>query len=502
MVEGDGRSRDEGARGGRYTEYGEGTTGTGDATDTRARGGPESAVTSDDAAVADGLDDVLATPDLLALDDSIPKGPDGERPPPDRLGGVSLGRPLGYALPVPADGGTPPTRPHRDVLLCFPFDLEELPYGRAYRQVTLAVRFDDGPHALALHPAPGTTAGDGAEVAAFGLGRDRLRWTFRAPGRSGALRPDGRWAQAVVRLPADAVEVSGRLSLETVTVQPVLGGAFRRREATTPYDTPFRLRTDETWLAATPPAYDAALPGAWALAGYADSSPPDSSPPYADGVPVGADGASAYGGASTTDVPGGEEHELPPGVRRLCLAVDIEKYSARDNADMVRLQRVLLRTLRSACARAGVGWERCGRQAQGDGYLLVLEPGIDESRVVPALLDGLAAGLAAGNAFAPVRMRASLHQGIVHEADSGYAGSAVVALFRVLDSAPVRRTLADSPEVHLVAAFSDPLYQDLVAASGYEGLSAEGFRRAEVRIEAKNFSSVAWIRTVSAPPLR
>ncbi|QFR00992.1 hypothetical protein F9278_37830 [Streptomyces phaeolivaceus] len=414
-------------------------------------------------------DDVLATSDLLALDGSVPKGPGGERPPPDRLGGVSLGRPLGYALPVQADGGTatPTHRPHRDVLLCFPFDLEELPYGRAYQQVTLTVRFDDGPYVLALHPAPGTTAGDGAEVAAYGMGQDRLRWTFRAPGRTGGLRPDGRWAQAVVRLPGDTVEVSGRLSLETVTVQPVLGGAFRRRVATTPFDTPFRLRTDETWLAATPPAYDAALPGAWALAGL-----------------------------------GGEEHELPPGVRRLCLAVDIEKYSARDNADMVRLQRVLLRTLRGACARAGVGWERCGRQAQGDGYLLVLEPGIDESRVVPALLDGLAAGLAAGNALAPVRMRASLHQGIVHEADSGYAGSAVVALFRVLDSPPVRRTLADAPEVHLVAAFSDPLYQDLVVASGYAGLSAEGFRRAEVRIEAKNFSSVAWIRTVAVPPGR
>lgn len=80
-------------------------------------------------------------------------------------------------------------------------------------------------------------------------------------------------------------------------------------------------------------------------------------------------------------------------------------------------------------------------------------------------------------------------------------GSAVVALSRVLDSAPVRRTLADMAEVHLVAAFSDPLHQDLVASSGYAGLSADGFRRAEVRIEAKGFSSVAWIRAVAVPPL-
>ncbi|MGX1884789.1 hypothetical protein [Streptomyces sp. NPDC055287] len=440
-------------------------------------------------------DDVLATTDLIALDSVVPKG---GHPVRDRIAGASLGRPLGYALPGAALLGRPgcsgddaDAAKYRDLLLCFPFDLEELPDGRGYQHVTLAVWLDEGTHALALHPAPGTTAADGTEVAAFGLGQDRLRWTYRAPGRSGALRPDGRWAQAVVRLPVTAAEVSGRLSLTTVTVQPVLGGTFLRREAETPYDTPFRLRLADTWPAAAPVAHDGAFPGAWALAGYED------------------------GAAVDGDTPG---EALPPGLRRLCLAVDIEKYSARDNADMVRLQRVLLRTLRAACEQAGVEWQRCGRQAQGDGYLLVLEPGIDESRVVPALLAGLAAGLAEANASAAaaagashggrdrgptvpgdIRMRASLHQGIVHEADSGYAGSAVVALFRVLDSGPVRRALADTLSTHLVVAFSDALYQDLVA-TGYEGLSADGFERAEIRSEAKSFTGVAWIRAM--PPSR
>ncbi|WP_327327521.1 hypothetical protein OG735_37080 [Streptomyces sp. NBC_01210] len=442
-------------------------------------------------------DDVLATTDLLAVDGVVSKGRQHVR---DRIGGASLGRPLGYALPGAdlqgaADGGVAAAATHRDILLCFPFDLEELPEGRGYQQVSLAVRLDDGTHALTLHPAPGTTAADGTEVAAFGLGRDRLRWTFRAPGRSGALRPDGRWAQAVVRLPGTAAEVSGRLSLTTVTVQPVLGGTFLRREAETPYDTPFRLQVAEVWPAATPLAHPGALPGAWALCAYEE-------------------GASEEGASTDGEEAGPDSRELPPGLRRLCLAVDIEKYSARDNADMVRLQRVLLRTLRSACEQAGIEWRHCGRQAQGDGYLLVLEPGIDETRVVPRLLDGLAAGLAVANAPATasdrtkpggraadsrvpgsIRMRASLHQGIVHEADSGYAGSAVVALFRVLDSGPVRRALAETLSTHLVVAFSDALYQDLVA-TGYEGLSATGFRRVEIHVEAKSFTGVAWIRAM------
>ncbi|MGX1885742.1 hypothetical protein [Streptomyces sp. NPDC055287] len=128
----------------------------------------------------------------------MPKGGDLVR---DRVAGASLGRPLGYALPPVTDGVTAAGRAApRDVLLCFPFDLEELPGGRDYREATLAVPLDDGPHAVTRHPAPGSTAADGAEVAAFGLGKDRLQWVFRAPGRSGALRPEGRWAQAVVRL--------------------------------------------------------------------------------------------------------------------------------------------------------------------------------------------------------------------------------------------------------------------------------------------------------------
>lgn len=453
-------------------------------------------------------DDVLATTDLIALDGVVPKG--GARPVRDRVAGASLGRPLGYVLPRTDGGSEAEASGHCDMLLCFPFDLEELPDGRGYQQVTLGVRLDDETHALTLQPGPDTTTADGTRVAAFGLGQNRLRWTFSAPGRGGTLRPDGRWAQAVVRVPRTAEAVSGRLSLATVTVQPLLGGTFVRREAETPYDTRFCVRRADAWRAAAPLAHHEALPGAWALAGYEDGAAADGDDESGGVIHGDITEAETRGGA-------GRDEELPPGVRRLCLAVDIEKYSARGNADMVRLQRVLLRTLRTACARAGVDWERCGRQAQGDGYLLVMEPGIDEARVVPMLLEGLAEGLATANAAdavprrpaaasdpgttAPrdIRMRASLHQGIVHEADSGYAGSAVVALFRVLDSGPVRQALARASSTHLVVAFSDTLYKDLVA-TGYVGLSGEGFDRAEIYVEAKHFKAVAWIHTGRTGP--
>ena len=55
--------------------------------------------------------------------------------------GVALGRPLAYALPAAA--GSLPTADTTALLLCFPFDLEEMPAGGGYRKIELAVTFDD-----------------------------------------------------------------------------------------------------------------------------------------------------------------------------------------------------------------------------------------------------------------------------------------------------------------------------------------------------------------------
>ncbi|MEV7193585.1 hypothetical protein AB0N81_17510 [Streptomyces sp. NPDC093510] len=443
-------------------------------------------------------DDVLAAVDLFDENALVPRG-EGPAPTAERVCGAQLGHPLVYALPPPGGSGHSP----RELLLCFPFDLEELPDGRRYHEAQLTVLLDDGLRALALHPAsapaPGgpaaPSAGHDVDVTAFGLGGSRLRWVFRASGGSGALRPDGRWAQTLVQLPPGAAEVTGRIRLSTVIERPKLFGVWPRTPARLPQDVLFRLSVEDAWTTTGPLAGHGILPGMWAL------------PPYGD---------HDTGSAERATRDAATDEGLPPGLRRLCLAVDIEKYSARDNADMIRLQRVLLRTLRVACTRAGVRWETCGRQAQGDGYLLVLASGVDETRVVPDLLVGLAAGLSSANGphpeappddslreggpksagdrtTRPLRMRASLHQGIVHEADSGWAGSAVVELFRVLDCDQLRQALASDASAVLAVAFSNSLYQDLVA-HGYAGLSPDGFHRVDVRNAAKGFSATAWIR--------
>ncbi len=411
--------------------------------------------------------DVLATSDLVFSGALKPRG----RQP---RAGVTLGRPLAYALRDTPTGASS-TADKQSLLLCFPFDLEEMPKGCGYRRIELAVTFDDESlMALDLQPGPGWADPDGERVATFGLGSNRLRWVFQAPRadgtlRDGTLRPDGRWAQAVLALPPPFTAVSGRLRLRGVIEHPLLIGTRAEGEVQTRDDVPFLVSRADLWTGA-PLAQQAPRPGSWALADFESGGSPDD--------------------------------RLPPGRQRLCFAVDIERYSARNNADMIRLQRALLRVMRAVCARTGVPWDACGRQAQGDGYLLVLPPDIDDTRVVPRLMHGLTDALAVVNHELPgsadagsparIRMRAAFHHGIVHEADSGYAGSTIVELFRMLDCDPMRGLLTDDQCTDLVVAVSDRTYQDLMV-HGYQGLSPEGFTRTEVTV--KQFVGVAWIRS-------
>jgi hypothetical protein len=392
----------------------------------RAAAGAGAGATGTIAGGAPGDPDLLAVAELIDRNAVVARGSRIVHP---RICEAYIGAPLLYALPSPV------VAPYQDLLLCFPFDLEPLPDGRGYQQAVLNVLVDGGAEALALHPESGARESDGTQVRAFGLNGDRLRWVFHAgsreQGRSrgSTLRPDGRWAQAVVRLPAHTTEVSGTLRVGATVVRPVHGGAFHRTEADTPEDIPFRLPVSEAWPAAAPPA-DASRPGAWALG----TSP---------------------------------RHDEAPGQERLRLAVDLDRSGARDNADLVRLQRVLLRTLRGACDRAGIDWHSCERQASGDGYLLVLPATV--SQAVPDLLTGLVEGLSAANSRTTqppshalpavagldvhptgepprrLRMRAALHR-----------GPGAAEPFRLLDSAALHAALATDDTVTLAVACPDP----------------------------------------------
>lgn len=438
------------------------------------------------------FDDVLATAGLYA--ESVLLGE--EHRAEDREAAVTFVRPLAYRLTgaVAVPGSV-------DLVVCFPFDLVPLSGGRSYAEASLDIAFDDGEaRALTLAPGPGTTYEDGTRVSALGRGGNRLRWEFDPPPRG--LRPDGHWIQVLLRLPAVRTVVPGRISAE-ITVRRTLLGRPTGRRARTRADIPFTVAIADAWPTT---GLDLGLP--YALDGPA-AAPQPSGAPEPGTPPYGRDPAQteARGQGPGPADERAEDQRLAdqPWLRRLLLAVDVERYSSRHNTQMGRVQRDLWRAVRSACTVSGIEWHRCGQQASGDGYLLVLPTGIDEPGTVVKMIRGLALSLHAGNCdparpvdVLPTRMRASLHQGLIREGHSGFLGTAVVDLFRVLDCTPLRTTLRDSESADLAVAWSDPLYRDLVPHA-YPGLEPDAFRPERVEMPAKGFASDVWIQVHSRP---
>ncbi len=187
---------------------------------------------------------------------------------------------------------------------------------------------------------------------------------------------------------------------------------------------------------------------------------------------------------------------LPPGIRRLIVAVDLAGYSRHDHIRQLNDQRRLMDVMSRMCAETGVKRDACLRQPQGDGELLLLPPGLDEGRAVPGLVRELATAVQEVNRDlgedARLRLRAALHQGIVHEGVNGFVSRAVVRACRLLDSKALRQALADLPACELALAVSDQLYED-VLEHGYRGLDPERFRRYRVEMPEKHFAADAWV---------
>ncbi|MFH8746842.1 hypothetical protein ACH4GK_15895 [Streptomyces rimosus] len=417
-------------------------------------------VLPDDVAAAAGLYAEPSDPGTKSPED---KGPESS---------VRFYRPLVHRLP-----GEPGTTGPVDLLLCFPYDLAPLTGGRAYGDAQVGIDFgDSGAQALAVQPAPGSVQPDGTRVAVFGRGHHRLRWEFRPP--SAGLRPDGHWCQVLLRLPPGRSGVYCHLSCHVVVRRTVLGRVVGSK-AGTRGNFGLRVNVEDAWAARLP------LPGL----PYPMAAPDGPAPRVR-----GPEGGLVEGAAGDA-----------PWLRRLFFALDVERYSRRHNTHMARVQRDLWRTARAACAHASVDWHACGRQVSGDGYLLVLPTGISEPAAVAGLLQGVTLALHAVNTdperpagIGPTRMRAGLHQGLTCEGASGFLGTAVVELFRVLDAGPLRAALRESAHADLAVAWSDSLYRDLVPHA-YPGLDERAFRQVQVDLPEKGFTAGAWIELRARP---
>jgi hypothetical protein len=173
-------------------------------------------------------------------------------------------------------------------------------------------------------------------------------------------------------------------------------------------------------------------------------------------------------------------------VYRLLLAVDVERYSARNAMEQLQAQSDLRQTLEEAASRSGLDRGLWHKQVRGDGELAVLPPEVDVPQVAGTFVRRLETALADLNAAhvgrSPLRLRLALHHGTLAPGPFGPIGDAPIVVSRLLDAPALRRLLAERQDGDLAVVVSDALFQDVVR-TGFCALGPADF--APIRITAK-----------------
>jgi hypothetical protein len=173
-------------------------------------------------------------------------------------------------------------------------------------------------------------------------------------------------------------------------------------------------------------------------------------------------------------------------IYRLLLAVDVEKYSARDARGQLRAQTDLRNILSLAAQNVGLDRSLWYEQVSGDGELAVLPEDVDVSLVVGDFTRQLETVLGEFNHARGegrrLRLRVALHHGTLTPGPFGPAGDAPIVVSRLLNAKPLRRVLADQQHRDVALIVSQTLYQDVVR-TGFCSLDPQDFR--PVRVNAK-----------------
>lgn len=186
-------------------------------------------------------------------------------------------------------------------------------------------------------------------------------------------------------------------------------------------------------------------------------------------------------------------------VRQMCLSVDVQAYSSRDDTRQFDVQKLLGDVLDRAAAAAGVHRKSWETQNKGDEELAVIPAGQPERAVVQDFARELGTVLYQHNCDLPhqrrLRLRLAVEYGLVAPAAYGFAGSAVIAVSRLVNTAAAKQALRAAPEANLATVLSNRVYTELVLG-GHTSLAPELFRR--VMVCEKEFSEPAWLRVHGA----
>lgn len=184
--------------------------------------------------------------------------------------------------------------------------------------------------------------------------------------------------------------------------------------------------------------------------------------------------------------------------------VDIEKFSARPDTVQAELRRMPYELIQQALISSGLGSERVDREDRGDAIMLFFHHA-SPVRLLVSLVGAVDDGLRRyGLRYAELyrmRLRMTVHHGLIEPDENGWVGTTINEAARLVDAPAVRAGLIEHPEAWLALIVGDKLYQS-VLATGY--IEAQADEWAPMEVTVKDFKAPAWIRVpgVRADPTR
>ncbi len=187
-------------------------------------------------------------------------------------------------------------------------------------------------------------------------------------------------------------------------------------------------------------------------------------------------------------------------VHRVMVLVDIEGFGAPDRTlpHQLGTRQGLYAVMAEALQAAGVPWAVCYHEDRGDGAVVLVPPQYPKAPLVEVLPEALVRALRAHNHtshhFQRARLRLAVHAGEVAFDQHGVTSTSLTAAFRLLDAAPLKKALADSPGL-VAMIVSRLIFDDVVHHSAV--LDPTVFR--PVPVNVKEVRDIAWIALPDHP---
>lgn len=198
------------------------------------------------------------------------------------------------------------------------------------------------------------------------------------------------------------------------------------------------------------------------------------------------------------DAAGADGDSCPCLIYRYLAAVDIAGFSSMHALAQMRMQEDLSRVLDTAASRVGLDRALWQVQERGDGELAVLPPGTDGPRLIADYPRELADALTEvnGERRRRLRIRLAMHHGTLIQGRFGPVGQGPIVVSRLLDSAELRKYLAQREELDLVLIVSASLHKDVIETR-LRQLDPAQFARADALV--KGCCYPAYICTAERP---